>query len=199
MIGNDVIDLTLAGKESDWKRKGFLQKVFTADEQNLIPAFFNPDLMVWLLWSMKESVYKIYVQEYSERMLAPLKFKCRLTRLTDPDVSGEVLFAGKVYKTFSAFSAQRISTTAFSDCGIPQNMIAGDFEFASVDYCSRKKEMINHFILSLSEQINKPFEEFSIIKDVFNVPCLLFKERLLPASISFSHHGRYGGYAAEIF
>ena len=33
MIGNDIIDLDVAKTESNWKRKGFLDKIFTANEQ----------------------------------------------------------------------------------------------------------------------------------------------------------------------
>ena len=58
MIGNDVIDLTLANQESNWKRKGFLQKLFSASEQQRILKSANPSQMVWILWSIKESVYK---------------------------------------------------------------------------------------------------------------------------------------------
>lgn len=60
MIGNDIVDLELARKESNWKRKGFLEKIFTYQEQELIINDSNPELMVWNLWSRKESAYKIY-------------------------------------------------------------------------------------------------------------------------------------------
>lgn len=60
MIGNDVVDLILARKESNWKRKGFLNKLFTTAEQELISNATNPEEMVWMLWSIKESVYKAY-------------------------------------------------------------------------------------------------------------------------------------------
>ena len=60
MIGNDVVDLVLAQKESNWKRKGFLNKLFTTFEQDLIQKAPNQDEMVWMLWSIKESVYKAY-------------------------------------------------------------------------------------------------------------------------------------------
>ena len=33
MIGNDIVDLDLARKESNWKRKGFLDKIFSLQEQ----------------------------------------------------------------------------------------------------------------------------------------------------------------------
>ncbi|WP_322549969.1 4'-phosphopantetheinyl transferase superfamily protein [Flavobacterium psychraquaticum] len=60
MIGNDVIDLVLAKKESNWKRKGFLTKLFTSFEQELIAKATNQEELVWMLWSIKESVYKAY-------------------------------------------------------------------------------------------------------------------------------------------
>ncbi len=49
MIGNDVIDLELAKKESNWKRKGFLTKLFTSFEQELIAKATNQEEMVWML------------------------------------------------------------------------------------------------------------------------------------------------------
>lgn len=60
MIGNDVIDLVLVKKESNWKRKGFQTKLFTSFEQELIAKATNQEEMVWILWSIKESVYKAY-------------------------------------------------------------------------------------------------------------------------------------------
>ena len=35
-IGNDIVDLNLAKTESNWQRKGFLEKQFTQKEQEEI-------------------------------------------------------------------------------------------------------------------------------------------------------------------
>ena len=75
MIGNDVIDLALAQQESNWQRKGYLDKVFTPKEQNLIFSSDNPTIMVWILWSRKEAVYKIIRQENGKRGFYPLRIK----------------------------------------------------------------------------------------------------------------------------
>jgi hypothetical protein len=32
VIGNDIVDLALARKESNWKRPGYLNKIFTTKE-----------------------------------------------------------------------------------------------------------------------------------------------------------------------
>jgi phosphopantetheinyl transferase (holo-ACP synthase) len=75
MIGNDVIDLALAQKESNWQRKGYLDKLFTKKEQNLIYTAQNPTLMVWILWSRKEAVYKIIRQQNGVRGFYPLRIE----------------------------------------------------------------------------------------------------------------------------
>ena len=72
MIGNDIVDLELARKESNWKRKGFLDKIFAKNEQLLIFNAENPDTMVWNLWSRKEAAYKIYNRQTQIRGYFPL-------------------------------------------------------------------------------------------------------------------------------
>ena len=41
MLGNDVVDLQLAAVQSDWRKKGFLDKVFSAEEQEKNKKFFR--------------------------------------------------------------------------------------------------------------------------------------------------------------
>ena len=79
MIGNDIIDLEQAVKESNWLRPGYLNKIFTADEQSAILTARDPTVMVWLLWSCKEAVYKIVHRHTRRRTYAPLHFNCSLS------------------------------------------------------------------------------------------------------------------------
>jgi len=55
LIGNDIVDLQCARKESNWQRKGFLEKQFTDLEQEIIFRVENSFETVWRLWSMKEA------------------------------------------------------------------------------------------------------------------------------------------------
>ena len=75
MIGNDVVDLALAKAESNWQRIGYLNKIFTTKEQNLIYSAQNPTVMVWILWSRKEAVYKIIRQQNRSRGFYPLRIE----------------------------------------------------------------------------------------------------------------------------
>jgi phosphopantetheinyl transferase (holo-ACP synthase) len=76
MIGNDIVDLAKAKRESNWQRKGFLDKLFTVKEQKLILTSENSELMVWTLWSKKEAAYKIYNRQTGERFFNPKGFVC---------------------------------------------------------------------------------------------------------------------------
>jgi phosphopantetheinyl transferase (holo-ACP synthase) len=76
MIGNDIVDLDLARKASNWKRKGYLDKIFSPSEQILIHNDSNPDLMVWNLWSRKEAAYKIYNRQTGISGFFPLRIEC---------------------------------------------------------------------------------------------------------------------------
>ena len=72
MIGNDIVDLNCANKESNWQRSGFLEKLFTKEEQKWIQKAEHKTLAVWLLWSQKESAYKIVCKLEQRRFFARL-------------------------------------------------------------------------------------------------------------------------------
>lgn len=108
MIGNDIVDLALAKKESNWKRKGYLNKIFTLKEQLLISNSKNPEIMVWNLWSRKEAVYKIYNRQTGIRAYIPLKLEC--SAIDSP--TGIVTCFGATYYTKTEITNEFINTVA---------------------------------------------------------------------------------------
>lgn len=112
MIGNDIVDLVLARKESDWKRKGFLNKIFTQNEQSLILNAENPEVMVWNLWSRKEAAYKIYNRKTQIRGFFPLQLECIDLEIIDGIIFGKVFIKEDVYFTKTTISVQLINTIA---------------------------------------------------------------------------------------
>ncbi|MDI5898757.1 4'-phosphopantetheinyl transferase family protein [Flavobacterium yafengii] len=108
MIGNDIVDLALARKESNWKRSRFLDKIFTVKEQLLITDAENPEVMVWNLWSRKEAAYKIYNRETGIRGFFPLQLECFYENAT----FGTVSIKGKIYFTQSKIENDSIYTIA---------------------------------------------------------------------------------------
>ena len=108
MIGNDIVDLALAQKESNWKRNGFLDKIFTQSEQLLILNWQNSENMVWNLWSRKEAAYKIYNRQTGIRVYNPLQLECNF----DSETSGLVTIKEHTYHTKTTISSQYIYTIA---------------------------------------------------------------------------------------
>ena len=112
MIGNDIVDLALAKKESNWKREGFLDKIFTEREQSLILKAQNPDHMVWNLWSRKEAAYKIYNRQTGIRVYIPLQLECFNLKVINGILYGKVFCNTNIYYTKTEESGEYIHTIA---------------------------------------------------------------------------------------
>lgn len=111
MIGNDVVDLQLAAIESNPKRKGFLDKLFTPSEQTTITNSPDPETTVWVLWSMKEAAYKIYNRQTGTRAFMPLRLETKILQ----DGDGEVRCGMTVYYTQTTLDNNIIHTIAVTD------------------------------------------------------------------------------------
>lgn len=111
MLGNDIVDLQVAKIESNWRRKNYLQKIFSPNEQQYIAEAKQPDEMVWLLWSMKEAAYKIYNRQTGIRSFAPTQLNCYLPTLEKP-IDGLVSIKNEIYFTQSQLKDEYIHTLA---------------------------------------------------------------------------------------
>lgn len=112
MIGNDIVDLALARKESNWKRKGFLDKIFTKNEQFLISKADDPEVMVWNLWSRKEAAYKIYNRQTQIRGYLALELECSDLEIIDGISFGKVVIKDLIYFTKTVVTTQFVHTIA---------------------------------------------------------------------------------------
>lgn len=112
MIGNDIVDLALARKESNWKRNGFLDKIFTKKEQLLILNAENPEVMVWNLWSRKEAAYKIYNRKTKIQGYFPLQLECFDLDIIDGIIFGKVAIKDLIYFTKTEITTQFVHTIA---------------------------------------------------------------------------------------
>lgn len=122
MIGNDVIDLQQSRIESNWSRKGFIEKLFNDSEKQLINEYHDPEIMVWLLWSMKEAAYKIYNRRTQIREYIPKRLSCSIMVL-DKYAQGLVICNENKYYTKTLITAESIHTVAASTSEDLNNII----------------------------------------------------------------------------
>ncbi|KQB41400.1 4'-phosphopantetheinyl transferase superfamily protein [Flavobacterium aquidurense] len=112
MIGNDVIDIIQSRQESNWQRKGFIEKLFAPAEQLIIAQNPNPEIIIWLLWSMKEAAYKIYNRETKIREYIPKKLVCTIASITDDYSTGQVICGETIYHTKTTITPNSLHTIA---------------------------------------------------------------------------------------
>mgnify|MGYP001196080446 CR=1 FL=1 len=180
MIGNDIIDLELTKKESNYQRAGFLNKQFSSNERALIQSTSNTFHLIWRLWSMKEAAYKVYTQQNENRFFAPKKFDCKISS----GLNGIVYFENKLFYTSTNINDKYIltlastttKTKAFSQVVNPllldkiiKNKLEDETKFSSVEIVKKKSEN--------------------------GVPLYYHKNILLTKSCSISHHGNYGVFS----
>ena len=163
MIGNDVIDLQQSRQESNRQRKGFIEKLFSANEQLLITEDSNPETMVWLLWSMKEAAYKVYNRQTKIRKYIPKQLICSIVSKENNQINGLVNCNENIYYTKTILSKEAIHTIAVSvlndlDCvieiekkgiikdanGIPylSNAALDAFQDVSISHHGRFKKVV---------------------------------------------------------
>jgi phosphopantetheinyl transferase (holo-ACP synthase) len=194
MIGNDVIDFNQALKESSWKRKNFLQKLFMPDEEKFILNSGNIPAMVWLLWSMKESSYKIYFREKKKYSFAPLKFNCTLLSVQNNIFSGECMVENYKFLTYSELSDELISTIAVTKEALLNNFFMYNcFRFKTKIYKDQQEEIYKHILHDITIHI-KTLDELKVIKNEFGIPSFLYKGLIRKDLISISHHGQFAAY-----
>lgn len=199
MIGNDIVDRKQAKLESNWQRRGFLEKVFTPGEQQLILTSTDPERLVWMLWSMKESAYKIAARETGTRVFAPRKLECHLNRLHEETAEG-VVSCGKIYQTQSSITSHYIATAA-----APATLPLKFYQEISLLDNTRYRHQHESIEKSIKQyclvKLGISEENSSLQKDQNGTPSLVLitssgKPLIIP--ISISHHGYYGSFAIEV-
>lgn len=190
MIGNDIVDLKAAAGETNWRRKGFLEKVFSARERELLSPDRDQHKIVWLLWSMKEAAYKARQRRFNmARSLDWQSLECSLGQITSEGASGEVKAGGKRYFTVSEISSEKIHTCAIVSEKQPlKNWI---FETSS----EKAKQQL---LITIAEHFSVPVKELAFLKNQLGVPYISLRDKPLFDQFSFSDHGRFAAFSLSL-
>jgi len=185
VTGNDIVDLRTAAAESNWKRKGFLEKIYTKKELEYIHLAASPTQMVWKLWSMKESAYKIYIRQYGGRFFAPQKLSCTLLN----ESAGLVTIDHTAYQTHTSITNDYI----YSIAGplLHSNMYSACFAIPDEPYSHQQafiyEKLITHYAGIKQEHKNN----FMTGKEKNNIPFIYCKKEKKKIPVSITHHGNY--------
>jgi phosphopantetheinyl transferase (holo-ACP synthase) len=170
MIGNDIIDLSQARAESNWRRKGWVNKIFSKQEQKFIALSTEKELIVWLMWSMKEAAYKAYHREFKEMFYAPQKFSSHNISIKDNKAKGSIYFEQNIYHTSSIITPDLIHTIA----AVHNNS--------------------SDTIVYIEDKTNPPAtcrQAYNLFKDEHGIPYDRDHRNRQIKNASKSHHGRF--------
>lgn len=188
MTGNDIVDMKIAAVESNWDRTRFLEKIFTPQEQQYILDAAIPGQMIWRLWSMKESAYKIYTRQNGGRFFAPRKLSCTVLSET----SGQVAINTISYQTITSSTPDYIYSIARPE-GYNADFLNCCFDIPTF-YTDQQKLIYKKLIASYAAIKGEDKKNFTIIKDKNNVPYLYCKNQKLTIPVSITHHGNYAAF-----
>jgi len=178
MIGNDIIDISLAKTQSNWQRPGFLEKQFTNHEIELIRKSVTPFLMVWRMWSMKEAAYKVVVQQEHKRFFAPKKFECQIASETE----GLIRFKDRAFESTTRTTGEYIYT------------YVGNASFQWIGQKIDRKGMLK--IIRAHVKVDKA--DLKVEKNAFGVPELYKQGRQISRSVTITHHGKFEAFEYKL-
>ena len=193
MVGNDIVDLVEARQTNNWRRSGYLEKIFTPEEREWIATVPNPDQWVWILWSAKESAYKLSVQEGCPRLYAPKKWKTHDWEVrSDAEIHLKVRFHKHRYDVRTELREDHVHSLARPLNNHWEGMKYGVVSFGYGDQMAQKMALER----GLNDSLRKSgLPRCYLEKTAENVPILSAAVGQLDITLSLSHHGRYGAYA----
>jgi len=190
MIGNDIVDLEFAKRNSRWQEQRFLDKLFTTEEQDFVHSDQQKFQNIWRLWTMKESVYKIISRAEETIRFNPTDFKCTVLDSN----RGHVIYKNQSIATSTTTDKSFIQTTT---CLNPQ-WISKLFQFSNLDYPTQHSESVQQAIKAYSTYKNVLDTSVAVIKNSRGIPQLYMNGHLQPEQLSLTHHGLYGACAFSV-
>lgn len=172
MLGNDIVDLEQAHRDSKWERNGYLEKIFTLTEQELILNAEKPSAMLWLLWSMKEAAYKAENRMTNERFYAPKRFSCIQLAI---DGTFNVKYRDHLFYISSVINVKYIHSIAMLDLS--------ELQRVHIHYQQNQPDYVREF--------SGLYPGYSLKKDKAGLPAIINHQTGLKHAASVSHHGQY--------
>ncbi len=193
MIGNDLVDLKLARKQTHPAESRWINKVFTESEIEVINKSEDSFFTKWLLWAMKEAVYKATTRENFQHFVAPHDLICGFddVSLHNPIVT----YQGKVFPVTFHNNNQYVYTSIHNIYNLPR--IENVITLPITDYVTQRKAVRRALFTHYHEKYNTPQEDLKIIKTSNGVPSLKDDLKNLIFPISLAHHGHFAAYVLD--
>lgn len=197
MLGNDIVDLQVVLTSGQAQRPGFQDRISSSSELPPLRSYFDEEHCTWLLWAIKESAYKYYIQAEGQPIFAPKKFRFIAQKLQEDTVEGYTETpVGKVRSTVRLTKAH-ITAESWSETSSHLGIHRHVYGLSASGQVEKSKQLKRLVCMQWAAAFGKHSEEISIQKDHRQVPYLYDREEKLPYAISLSHHGAWGFFSYQ--
>lgn len=215
-VGNDIVDLQIINIERT-RQAQFYNKILQPQEVALYNklSILPFESFVWLMWSIKEAVYKFFKRNNPALAFSPKKIVARALHL--PANFRLQPLREKVNESGISVAGQPIkSVITFNDAEVFSTSLVFNQLVHSIVYTSEKSNIyqgikhINPGEQSLQSVLVRRFAvqkienllhlpSLKIVNNAADCPLVLNdKDEAVNALVSLSHHGSYVAYAVAI-
>ena len=198
--GNDIVALHATDPERTGSAR-FFSRILTVGEQSLFERLAFPDLpfdhYVWLLWSIKESVYKYEQRTHPGPAFSPLKIT--VCELHPPHKDKPPHHKDEFYKAIVLSGTRSLYSRSIIRDGMIASVVSEDenFEqtrwgFSPTGHSAYEHQSAAVRSLAIGE-LNAALSRSNlrIDKDGFGIPVICDGEEVLDIPVSLAHHDRY--------
>jgi phosphopantetheinyl transferase (holo-ACP synthase) len=210
--GNDIVDLGIINTERT-TRPNFYSKFITGTEIALHQPLQLPlQHFVWLLWSVKESVYKFVQRHQPDLVFSPSKIliphidiPTGLTGLQtpQPETQGKRFENYITYKCTVTFGQDTFYSRSIINSGYILTTVNNADDFGNIywgvksidnDAPENQSALVRQFALARLAQVTG-CSDIAIHKNTAGVPTASSQNQQINIPLSLSHHGCYVAYA----
>lgn len=195
MIGNDIIDLQLARKNTRITQERYWRKVLSEGE--IFHLKRQPDVSIafLLLWASKEASYKLASKIHGTHLFSP-------KRIVIENCENILERSSSYVKSISplGISHLRLKHTPYTveACAAPELHLLKQAIFQQIQLPGSTHKIQSQgtkeqLVKKIAQFLSIPVEKISIQKEN-SIPKLYLSQKKSPIDITLSHHGRWGAF-----
>jgi phosphopantetheinyl transferase (holo-ACP synthase) len=194
-VGNDVVDLVDPETLLSGLHPRFDERVFCAGERAALGASRSRHLLHWALWAAKESVYKARKRLEPSLVFSPKDFEVELAPRpvagAQGTATGQVFHRGDVFDLEIRFDGSSVHAVARSRDAAGARILS--LVERSMDEPGRAARRLAATAIGTALGL-EPDE----LRIVGRPPVARHRGRVLDATVSLSHHGRFVAFACAL-
>lgn len=197
MLGNDIIDIQDVLASGQALRPGFKERICLDTEMSPLVDRFSEEYCTWILWAIKESAYKYYIQAGGAPILAPKKFQFSANLMTPELITGQTKTPVGIIASEVRLRKDYLIAESFSIHSSASTIHRKTCRLDAPKQKEQSRQLKQLIGEHLAEELAVSAEEVSIKKNHRQVPSIYLRKDRLPYSISLSHHGAWGLFSYQ--